>query len=408
MKFSERNIVQKIEKEDFMNLLWAHDHHFIYDISTGNYYSELGFPYSLWERYLFSFDKIFIVGRVTERKITNLEREKYNLSSGPNVEFLHLPDITSLKGMLKNNNKVKSILKLNLQNVSAVIARLPSRLGMITIEMAKMESLPYAVELVGCPDEALANLKSLKARIYKPYMVKKTKEIVLESTYTLYVTKKYLQNKYPTKGKAIACSNVVLNQYLNPPIKKEFQKKNIENVLIGSIAFLSEYKGIDTTFKICKELEQNNINYKLNILGGGDTQKWLIIAKKIGLDSNNISFFTLPSGNLVLEWLKTLDIYIQPSRTEGLPRGLIEAMSVGCAAVGSNVGGIPELLGKKEIFDKEDYKAMSNRILEILENPSLKTDLEKTNYETAREYSFEKLDIKRKKFWKEYHNSLTK
>ena len=48
--------------------------------------------------------------------------------------------------------------------------------------------------------------------------------------------------------------------------------------------------------------------------------------------------------------LKETDVYVQPSKTEGLPRAVIEAMSVGCYVIGTNVGGIPELLNENNLF----------------------------------------------------------
>src|SRR5690625_7634894 len=54
--------------------------------------------------------------------------------------------------------------------------------------------------------------------------------------------------------------------------------------------------------------------------------------------------------NEVFDWLETIDIYVQPSRQEGLPRALIEAMNRGLPAFGANTAGIPELLESDFIF----------------------------------------------------------
>lgn len=391
-----------------MNLVWAHDHYFIYDTETKNYYSEIEFGYSVWERYLYSFDNITVASRVVERKLTIEERSKYNLSSGPNVEFLHLPNINSLKQKLKYNFKVNKKLELLLEKNDALIARLPSQLGIISVGIAKKKNKPFAIELVGCPEEALGNLKNWKAKLFKPYMVYKTKKAVSQSEFVLYVTQNHLQKKYPTIGKSVACSNVVLN---NQIIYKKIYDKTIaaNNIIkIGLTGFLSEYKGIDTAFKICKELDSNKIKYKLEILGGGERLPWIKLAESLGLDISNLEILTLPSGKPVLKWLENIDIYMQPSRTEGLPRGLIEAMSVGRPAIGSNAGGIPELLAKEDIFDKEDYKGMARRVVEIINNQELKNSMSKRNLATAKEYSSEVLDTKRKEFWRKYYIHVTK
>jgi glycosyltransferase involved in cell wall biosynthesis len=44
------------------------------------------------------------------------------------------------------------------------------------------------------------------------------------------------------------------------------------------------------------------------------------------------------------DWMRRAAIYVQPSREEALGLALQEAMSSGCACVGTRVGGIPDLL----------------------------------------------------------------
>lgn len=386
-----------------MKLIWAHDHYFIFDTLTKEYYSEIEFGYDIWERYLYSFDNILVIARVIEREVTEAEKRKFNLSSGKKVEFLHLPNINNIEQKIKKSLFVKKEIMQAVKNADAIVSRLPSQIGMMVLDSAEKHGKPSAIELVGCPDEALGNLKNFKAKLYRPYMVKKTKKLVEKSPYTLYVTKKYLQKKYPSFGKTIACSNVVLEK--NNYEKVEFQRINEKNIVkIGLIGYLSEYKGIDTAFNICMQLDKSDIKFKLEILGGGNREKWVEKAKNSGIDLSKVKFLTLPRGEAVLNWLKNIDIYIQPSRTEGLPRGLIEAMSVGRIAVGSNVGGIPELLSRENVFDKEDYYSMSERIIEIVRDLELQREISLKNIEVANEYSFSNLDTKRKEFWKNFHD----
>jgi glycosyltransferase involved in cell wall biosynthesis len=42
--------------------------------------------------------------------------------------------------------------------------------------------------------------------------------------------------------------------------------------------------------------------------------------------------------------LNLCDVYLQPSLWDGMPNALLEAMSAGCACIGSDAGGIPEIL----------------------------------------------------------------
>ena len=49
-------------------------------------------------------------------------------------------------------------------------------------------------------------------------------------------------------------------------------------------------------------------------------------------------------GHGVTEQLDAADVFVLPSRQEGLPRAMIEAMARSLPCVGSDVGGISELI----------------------------------------------------------------
>ena len=61
----------------------------------------------------------------------------------------------------------------------------------------------------------------------------------------------------------------------------------------------------------------------------------------------------------MFEWLDDMDLYIQPSLQEGLPRAVVEAMSRGLPALGAHTGGIPELLGEDCIFPRKGVDAIA-------------------------------------------------
>src|SRR5206468_1096735 len=47
-------------------------------------------------------------------------------------------------------------------------------------------------------------------------------------------------------------------------------------------------------------------------------------------------------------WLRSIDIFVLPSRSEALSNSLMEAMACGCCAIASRVGGNPELITHAE------------------------------------------------------------
>lgn len=69
----------------------------------------------------------------------------------------------------------------------------------------------------------------------------------------------------------------------------------------------------------------------------------------------------------VFTWLDSIDIYAQPSRQEGLPRAMIEAMSRGIPCIGAKTAGIPELIDNKYIFtnSKTEVEEISKLLLDM-------------------------------------------
>ena len=100
--------------------------------------------------------------------------------------------------------------------------------------------------------------------------------------------------------------------------------------------------------------------------------------------------------------MDNIDIYLQPSYTEGLPRALVEAMSRALPCIGSNVGGIPELLRESELVDVS--KNCAYQIATILNelNIEKKIYLANLNYEKSKQYAYNVLDKKRMEFYKQF------
>lgn len=70
-------------------------------------------------------------------------------------------------------------------------------------------------------------------------------------------------------------------------------------------------------------------------------------------------------------YMQAADIFLFPSRKEGLPNALIEAMSCGCACVASDIGGNTDLIAPEKagvLFASGDYHDFSHQLIELLNN----------------------------------------
>ena len=91
-------------------------------------------------------------------------------------------------------------------------------------------------------------------------------------------------------------------------------------------------------------------------------------------------------------WLDAVDLYVQPSRQEGLPRGTLEAMSRACPALGSTAGGLPELLEPECLHKPGDAAGLGALITRAAGDRDWQRRQAQRNFEVARRYTKPVLD----------------
>jgi glycosyltransferase involved in cell wall biosynthesis len=384
-----------------MKLLFAHDFKLQVDINTQLYYNH-AFNYTLWKRYLEVFDEIKVVSRFAKLP-KDIKMDQRQLSSGPNVSFEEVPTISDPINMIKNRNKASKVIYDSLREADILIARLPSEIGLLAISIAKKMKKPWAVEVVGHAWDSLWNYGNIQGKVYAPILTLRTRNVVKKAPLALYVTKNYLQSKYPNKGTSFACSDVFLKKTINLPLEKCKEKKKYTIGLIGSMA--ANYKGIDTALFALSELKKKyDIKFEFRILGEGNSLPFKSLADTLGIKNDVVFSGTLSNGEQVFKWLDELDLYLQPSRTEGLPRALIEAMSRGIPCISTHVGGVPELLPDDCLVEPGNYKKLSNLIYKVLTDTVFRMRLAEVNINKADEYTIDKLNNKRYDFLKSVYN----
>ena len=302
-----------------------------------------------------------------------------------------------------NRNECKKILRKEIEASDYVIARLPSMIGNMSINLAKKLNKPYLIEMVGCPWDAFWNY-SLKGKLFAPIMTYMTRKRVKNAPYVLYVTKEFLQKRYPTKGKNINCSNVILNNLNkeNLKIRKEKiynDKEESVKIIATTAAVDVRYKGQEYVIKAIKKLKDQGKIFQYWLIGGGDNSYLKNLAEKYEIE-NQVEFLGSLPHEKVFEKLKNVDIYIQPSKQEGLPRALIEAMSIGCLCIGAKTGGIPELLDKNYVVRKGNVSDIVNKLKNI-ETKELLQQAE-VNIKKSNEYDAEVLKKRRNNFYKQF------
>ena len=135
----------------------------------------------------------------------------------------------------------------------------------------------------------------------------------------------------------------VLNNTITPPVAKRVKRStDILNLLY--LGVIGQRKGI---YDILNALKDNKDFFKgkvvLRIGGNQEEEKLQACINEYGLQGM-VKFEGFVSGEKKIECLNWADVYILPSFNEGLPIGILEAMSYRHPIISTPVGGIPEVV----------------------------------------------------------------
>lgn len=381
-----------------MNLVFAHDHLFYH--AHGKVYSPGKLPYSVFKRYLTHFDDITVISRFIN---TSEVSSHWSLASGENISFVKIKNKSSLRELIyKNKKEYNQIIKI-IKNSDGVVVRLPSEIGLLVAKIAKKLGKKYIAEVVACPWDAMLGYGSAKSLLYAPLLTYRTKSAIENAWGAIYVTRQFLQGRYPNSN-SVSISNVELK---NEVINRLQKKIDISSINIGMIGSLdSPHKGFDTAYRAIHLLRKRGFNVTLQIVGGGSKYKNMQLISKLSVCDRIEHLGCLPPGKSVYKFLDTVDIYIQPSNQEGLPRSVIEAMSRGCPVVLSSAGGMPELVSPEFIHKPCDHIKLANIIQALIENEAIYQRCINMSLETANNFNHYKLSKKRFNFFEKYCNSL--
>ena len=351
-------------------------------------------------RYLSIYDSIIVSTRVMDFDKAK-GTEGYRKVNGEKVEYIPINNYKQIPDAIKNRHKIKMELEEIIDQVDVVIIRMPSVLGILACNICNKKGKKYVIEMVACAWGGYIYHKNPLGKIIAPIMFITTKKYVKNAPNVIYVTNKFLQKRYPTKGKQCACSDVILNEFDDNDLRNRIKKiddLNLKKMKICTVANVEmKIKGHIYVFKAIKKLKIYGYNIKYYMIGNGNKAYLEKKAAKLGISENVFFVGSVPHDDVIKE-INNMDIYIQPSLQEGLPRALVEAMSTGIPAIGSNTGGIPELLNEKMIFTPKK----TNQLVDIIKNTT-KSELKKEaryNYTVATDYKPSKLNSRRTEFYK--------
>lgn len=142
--------------------------------------------------------------------------------------------------------------------------------------------------------------------------------------------------------------------------------------LILAVGNLVHVKGFDVLLKALSTVA-DAIPFQCAVVGGGPLERELQReVNDLGLGDRVRLVGARPLSELAT-WYRASSLLVLPSRSEGIPNVLLEAMACGTPFIASRVGGVPEIAGEGALVAPEDPAALAGKIREVLSGGGVRT-----------------------------------
>ncbi len=367
--------------------------------ADGAVWSSSSFPYAFWTRYLETFAEVRVIARL--RTVSAPGRQDVR-SDGPNVSFAPIPYFRGPWQYLRERSAVRLAVGAALANRDAVILRVGSIIANAAWSPLVQSRRPYAVEVVGDPWDVFAPgtlshpLRPLLRRYFRRHVARQC----AHATAAAFVTQGVLQRRYPllSVDRMFAVSDVVLPSPHQPaPARARGGGTPWRVVFVGSLEQL--YKGPDILLQAFAACRRRGLAGTLRLIGDGRQRNFLMeLASRLGIGDYVEFTGNLPAGDPVHRELRAADLFVLPSRTEGLPRALIEAMSLGLPCLATRVGGIPELLHAEDLLAPGDVVSLSREMEVVLSDSRRRARMRERNLRRSGDFTEAVLGPRRRAF----------
>lgn len=353
-------------------------------------------------RYLQVFDEVVLVGRLFHK-----EDRSAKPVTGERVSFHAFPAYQGPLGFLRALPAIVRAMTGAIERDAAYVLRVPATIPGLYALVLWARRIPFAVEVAADPYDgygATALAGARLARLWRWLFVTATRWQCRRAAASAYVTAHALQRRYPPGNPraTFAFTSLDLDDDCfapSPsPVAAIAAPGPLHVVMVGNMQ--KSLKGHDVLLQALARLRERGFDLRTTLIGFGESQpKFEALAAELGLADRVAFTGKLPAGGPIRDILDTADLFVLPSRQEGLPRALLEAMARGLPAVASDVGGTSELLPAHALVRADDVDGLAEAMARFLSDPALRAREAARNLEVARGYHIRRVNAARLAFF---------
>jgi glycosyltransferase involved in cell wall biosynthesis len=181
------------------------------------------------------------------------------------------------------------------------------------------------------------------------------------------------------------------------------RKENKETINLLTVSRLTYKNNLEMAIKAFYEAYKRNNKLRYIIIGDvipsrygkeekGYKERLIKLCKDLGLQ-DKVIFKGWLSGEELWKVYCNSDLFLWSSRYDNFAHALVEASYFKLPIISTPVGIAEELIGKEGgfIVNHGNYKEMSERIIEIVENPKLMKEMGEHNHKQSLNYSYERM-----------------
>ena len=382
---NNKNIMAKQPKD--LSIILMPDGPISYD---GNSYK-----YSKGERFYIDnlandFKKIYLATFVLRVGDEAYESNLHSSFKSDNIEIIELPRAKtqnpSFFGKVYQFIKVFFVLIMNIRKADLAyffLPSYPSALGWVASKIFRKKHIVYGADDWVQASESMykweINNTKFLYKLYSKLNIFFERKIVQSALFAVAAGGQLVE-KYSNFGCPSFPTSPRMTLKLSDFVKREdtCSKETINLVNVGALIHDKDQANLLRSFRIA-ESKIHNKDLRLKIIGEGPEKNNLFdLASELGIIDKVDFLGYVENEKELLNLLRSYDVFVLSSVTEGFPRVLYESMTSSLPIVTTNVGGIPYLLDDKHnaiIVKSRDPKSLAQGILTIIKDDNLRRSI---------------------------------